>query len=324
MQLETSFNKTIGLVIALAGALALGRSTAYAETEDNMEKSFSIGAGGKVVLDVNVGSIEVKGEDRNDVNVHVYRKATARGLFNANAKERETAELKANEVTFSQEGKSAIVKARRPKEADQATRNQVNLQVRYVVSVPKQFEADLKTSGGHIQVQDLTGELKANTSGGGLKFSSIRGPINAHTSGGGIEMAQTDGLASIKTSGGGIKVKQHKGDLTAHTSGGSINVDQVSGKIDASTSGGSVNAALASAPAGDCRLESSGGSISISLPETAAVDLDAKTSGGSVNSELPVKIVGEKHRSSLKGKINNGGKAVYLRTSGGNIQVKKA
>jgi len=316
--------KSTALIIAVAGSLALGTSASYAETEDNLDKTFSIGAGGKLVLDVNVGSIEVKGEDRNDVGVHVYRKATARGLFSGNQKEREAEELKANEVTFSQEGKSAVVKARRQKEADQSTRNHMNLQVRYVVAVPRQFEADLKTSGGHIHVQDLTGEVKANTSGGGLKFTGIRGPINGHTSGGSIEMAQTDGLTTIKTSGGGIKVKNHKGDLTARTSGGSINVDQVTGKIDASTSGGSVSAALASQPSGDCRLESSGGSISISLPENAAVDLDAKTSGGSVNSELPVTIVGQKHNSSLKGKINNGGKAVYLRTSGGSIQVKKA
>ncbi len=316
--------KSTGLLVALAGALALGTTAAYAETEDNLDKTFSIAAGGKVVLDVNVGSIEVKGEDRNDVAIHVYRKATARGLLSGNQKERETEELKANEVTFSQEGKTAIVKARRPKDADQWTRNHVNLQVRYVVAVPRQFEADLKTAGGGIEVQDLTGELKAHTSGGGLRFSNIHGPINGHTSGGGIDMAQTDGSATIKTSGGGIKVKQHKGDLLAHTSGGSITVDQVSGKIDASTSGGGVSATLASAPAGDCRLESSGGSISISLPENSAVDLDAKTSGGSVSSDLPVAIVGQKHSGSLKGKINKGGTTVYLRTSGGSIHVKKA
>src|SRR5262245_48737242 len=114
MQSQSSLMKSMALIIA-AGAFVLGTTATYAETEDNLDKTFAIAAGGKVMLDVNVGSIEVKGEDRNDVSIHVYRKATARGLFSGNQKERETQELKANEVTFSQEGKSAIVKARRQK-----------------------------------------------------------------------------------------------------------------------------------------------------------------------------------------------------------------
>jgi len=40
-------------------------------------------------------------------------------------------------------------------------------------------------------------------------------------------------------------------------------------------------------------------------------------------SDLPATVQGELHRSSLKGKINGGGPSMHLRTSAGNIHIKK-
>lgn len=317
MKEKTSWVWSFGLGMGLFVAAG---SSGLAATEEHLEKNFEIGPGGKLVLDVNVGSVEVKGENRKDVRVEVNRKASTRAIFGAN-EEKERAELKANEVTFAQEGNLVVVKSQRDKNAPR--RNDVSLSARYTVLVPRQFTADLKTSGGGIRVEELTGELKARTSGGGLRFATIKGPIDGHTSGGGIELSNSEGTAVIKTSGGGIKVRDHKGDLTARTSGGGIDVDRVEGNVQASSSGGSVSAALTKTPTSDCRLETSGGGITLRLPETASVTVDAKTSGGSVQSDLPVKVVGTKKRDSLKGDINEGGKAVYLRTSGGSIQVKK-
>ena len=300
--------------------MVLAALSGIAATEETLQKTFNVGSGGKLAIDVNGGSVEVKATDRKDVHIDVYRKATSRGLFGGSeAKER--AELEATKVTFAQEGNQVTVRARRDKDA---SRNSgVSLNSRFTVLVPREFNADLKTAGGSIRVDDLKGTLKAHTSGGSLKFAQIKGPIEGHTSGGSIDLSGSDGNAIIKTSGGSIKVRDHKGDLQARTSGGSVDLDRIDGNVQASSSGGSVSAALAKQPTGDCRLETSGGGVTLRLPETASVDLDAKTSGGSVHSDLPVKSAGEKKRSSLKGTINEGGKTVYLRTSGGSIQVRK-
>jgi DUF4097 and DUF4098 domain-containing protein YvlB len=305
-------------------ALCLGwvlvAAAAFAATEETLQKTFNVGTGGKLVIDVNGGSVEVKATDRKNVHIDVYRKATSRGFFGG-SEQKERAELEANKVTFAQEGDQVIVKARRDKDAPR--NSNVNLNSRFTVLVPREFNADLRTAGGSIRVDDLKGTLKAHTSGGSLKFAQIKGPIDGHTSGGSIDLTGSEGNVIVKTSGGPIKVREHKGDLQARTSGGSIDVDRIEGNVQASSSGGSVTAVLAKQPTGDCRLETSGGGVSLRLPETASVNLDAKTSGGSVQSDLPVKMVGEKKRNSLKGTINEGGKTVYLRTSGGSIQVKK-
>jgi DUF4097 and DUF4098 domain-containing protein YvlB len=303
------------------GALLCGLS-AGAVTEDRLEKTFAVGPGGKLVVSANVGSIELTTSERKEVHVEVLRKAEARGLFGGN-KEREEAELKANTIAFSQDGQTVTVLAERDKESD-SNRNRVNLNVRYIVSVPKQFAADLKTSGGSIKAAGLNGELKAKTSGGSLKFAEITGPIDGKTSGGGIEVSKSTGPSSLKTSGGSIKVFDHKGDVNARTSGGSITVERVEGSVQANTSGGSVNALLTKAPTSDMRLETSGGGITVGLPESTAMELDARTSGGSVQSDIPLTAVEHKSRNELRGKLNEGGAKLQLRTSGGSIHVKKA
>lgn len=301
-------------------ALVLAAVSGIAATEETLQKTFNVGSGGKLLLDVNGGAVEVKAADRKDVHIDVHRKATSRGFFGGSeAKER--AELEATKVTFAQEGNQVTVRARRDKDAPR--NSGVSLNSRFTVLVPREFNADLRTAGGSVRVDDLNGTLKAHSSGGSLRFAQIKGPIDGHTSGGSIDLAGSEGNAVVKTSGGPIKVRDHKGDLQARTSGGSVNVERIEGNVQASSSGGSVSATLAKQPTGDCRLETSGGGVTLRLPETASVELDAKTSGGSVNSELPVKSTGEKKRSSLKGTIGEGGKTVYLRTSGGSIQVKK-
>ena len=305
-------------MLAVAGA-------ARAETEDHLQKTFTVSPGGKLTVDVNVGSIEVTASDRKDVSIEVFRKVSARG-FGGDA-EKEKAELKNQEVTFTQEGNRVTVHAQRLKDAERV--NNMSMNFRYVILVPSKFDADLKTSGGGIKVADLTGELKAHTSGGSLKFTGIHGPIDGHTSGGGITLANSDGKTTVKTSGGAIRIDKHKGDIVARSSGGGISVDDVDGQVQASTSGGSVNATLGKIT-GECRLETSGGGISVTVPASAALDVDAKTSAGSVHSDLPLvsgvassKGTDERHHGSLKGKLNGGGTALVLRTSGGSINLKK-
>src|SRR5687768_15803441 len=101
---------TIGVGIALVSAQG------WAATEEQLEKTFPVKAGGQLVIDVNFGTIEVKGADRPDVHVAVYRKATTRGFLGGN-EEKERAELKLNPITFSQEGDVVTVRSRRDKDA---------------------------------------------------------------------------------------------------------------------------------------------------------------------------------------------------------------
>jgi DUF4097 and DUF4098 domain-containing protein YvlB len=113
--------------------------------------------------------------------------------------------------------------------------------------------------------------------------------------------------------------------LEANTSGGSIEIGEARDTVLAHTSAGSITANFSAQPQEDCRLTTSGGGIQVKLAEKLAFDIEARTSGGRVTTELPVTItvVGEHKAEGLRGKLNGGGKALILKTSAGNIAIKK-
>jgi len=323
----------VGLILAASTALA-----AAADTEDKLTKTFEVKSGGKLVVEADRGSIEVKSADVSRVSIEVTRKIGS----GSRAKAEDV--LKNHEVTFAQEGDTVRVRSELAKGWDRGWFNKGgNLQVHYQISVPKKFNVDLKTAGGSVKVSDLAGELKGQTSGGSLNFGQIEGPILGRTSGGSITVAGCKGDVDVKTSGGGIHLGEIEGNTTAQTSGGSIHAKKLTGKsvvktsgggievadikgsLEAGTSGGSVAATMAEQPSGDCRLYTSGGGIKVNLAEKVAVDVDARTSGGRVVTELPVTTTaqGETKNNRLQGKINGGGPLLSLETSGGSIYLRK-
>jgi hypothetical protein len=319
-------------------ALIVASATARAEVEDKITKSFEAAPGGQLIVEVDRGSIEIKTSDAGAVNIEVTRKAGG-----SQSKAEKT--LKDHVVTTEQTGDKVEVRAKY--EGEKLTSwfggRSPDLQVSVLITVPRKFDADLKTAGGHIKVSDLAGKLKAHTSGGNLTFKQIEGPVSGHTSGGHINLAGCKGNVDLKTSGGNLTLGDIEGDVTASTSGGHINLDKLSGKsvvktsggnigiaansgsIEAKTSGGHVTAELLEQPASNCSFDTSGGNITIAFGEKVAVDIDASTSGGRVSSDFPIVTIvqGEQKKNELKGKINGGGPLVKAHTSGGNVRLAK-
>jgi len=285
-------------------------------------------------MDVDPGSIEVRTAGESQIVVNVFRKVERAGDYRAEEL------LRQHEVDFNQQGNDLTIRAKFPHEDWRRWRHS-GLQVRYVVSIPTEFNVDLKTSGGGVNVDDLRGEVRVKTSGGGLRFGKIEGPITGNTSGGGITLAGCHGKVEVKTSGGGIEIESGSGDLIAETSGGgikigdfvgdafvrtsggSIKINRIEGAIDASTSGGPIVATLGGQPKKDCRLHTSGGGITVELDESLSLNINAESSGGGVTSDLPLTIQGELRTGLLRGTLNGGGQSLILQTSGGGIHLRK-
>jgi len=272
---------------------------AYAETEERLNKSFKAQPGGQLVVDVDFGSIEVTPSDGSEITVDVLRK------IHRGDKAAEETFLKDRPVTISQDGNTLTVRSRGESKTWSWRGNQ-RTDGKYILKVPARFNTDVRTSGGSITLNGLTGEAKAKTSGGSIKAAELRGSLDAHTSGGSIRANDVEGPIAVKTSGGSIDIANAKG------------------KVEASTSGGSVSASFESPITDEVQLKTSGGGVTLKVPETSAFDLDASTSGGSVSSDLAVKTDGKPKRTSLRGPVNGGGKSVVLRTSGGSVKIKKA
>lgn len=116
----------------------------------------------------------------------------------------------------------------------------------------------LQTQGGHIQVEDVAGDLTAFTAGGHINTGYIFGEANLQSGGGHIRSAGISGKAELTTEGGNITVGKAEKLVTVKTGGGQIDFGEVRGSVRAQTGGGGIRVMYV---AGPMDVESSGGSI---------------------------------------------------------------
>jgi DUF4097 and DUF4098 domain-containing protein YvlB len=303
--------------------------------EENLSRQIDVTPGGKLVVDVDFGSIRVAAAADGKVSLEARRVVE----FGNETKEKEY--LAAAPIAFSKEGNVVTVRSRRKESWTNWHFGYSRTDASYILHVPKKFDLDLHTSGGEIAAVDISGDLKAHTSGGRLQFANLEGTLTASTSGGSIEVEDCrcpteiktsgghisvvngTGVLRAQTSGGRIEVRNLSGDADLETSGGSLVLEKIRGKLLGRTSGGSIHASIPGEVAGDMQLKTSAGSIDLTVPENAGLDIDARTSGGRVHCELPL-TESESRREHLRGKLNGGGKSVVLETSAGSITLKSA
>ncbi|MFZ5497338.1 MAG: DUF4097 family beta strand repeat-containing protein [Verrucomicrobiota bacterium] len=302
----------IGALLALSPALD-------AKITRTVEKTFSVQPGGRLQASTQGGDIVIHTSDQPQVQV------TVRQVIRAST-EAEADELLAKlTLKLEQSGNDVTIDSRYERQGPGGWfRNWPPVNVSFEVTVPRQFNLDLGTSGGDITVASLAGEVRARTSGGDLKFDRIDGDLDAGTSGGDITLNEGTARAKLHTSGGDISVDRAGGPTEVSTSGGDISLNSVVRLVRASTSGGDVRAAITGPIREDTMLSTSGGNVDVQVAPDTGFHLDASTSGGDVRADgititLEKGGVG-KHR--LVGAVNGGGPRLTLRSSGGDIRVR--
>lgn len=321
----------------IAAAAWLGVTiTALPATEEHTNRRFAASPGGQVIVDVDFGSLTLATNATCEVVVDVWRtikraKKTDEELF-----------LRQNPVMLTQDGSTVTIRSHgetKPHWSWPWGKSSEN-QAKYLITVPSQFNTQLKTGGGAIVVQDLAGEAKVRAGGGGLEFARLHGPLDADTGGGGIVTRHCDGDIKLNTGGGGVELTGGAGSLKATTGGGHLSVksfqgpvhlrsgggglilENVTGEVDGSTGGGSISLVLPAGIVDSVRLSTAGGGIEAVVPTTAAFNFEAQTAGGSIRTDLPLVGPGKRKPGWLQGQVNGGGKTVALQSGGGSIHLK--
>lgn len=256
-----AFNIKNGVMALYAAVLFAGVSIA-----GDVEHSYDVSKGGTLNLKTDVGSLNIKTHNRDTVEIEVE-------VGGDNAED--------FEVSHSVSGDDVMIVGT----YDRGSNYRGNIRAKFYITVPKDYNLDIRTSGGSIDIDDLTGAIDANTSGGSIEIGDI------------------------------------DGDVELHTSGGSITTGSVNGDLNAHTSGGSITATFAKQLTDDASLDTSGGSITVRMIKDMQVDLNASTSGGRVRTDFNVD--GRVSKKSIRGEINGGGPRLKLHTSGGSISIKE-
>lgn len=273
-----------------------------------LTKNFNLSSG-ELFVSTSGGSIRVEGSKSNTVKVEMYVKSNK----HSDSKLREILE-EDYEISIEKSGSRVEAVAKR------VSKNWSwnGISISFVVYTPQKFACDLNTSGGSLKISGVSGnnhELK--TSGGSITSEDMSGDLTARTSGGSITVNDFIGELDARTSGGSIKISDIKGDIDVSTSGGGIRIDDAEGAVHASTSGGSINADI-SRLEDQLVLKTSGGSVNATIPSGLGLNLDLR--GNRVNTSLN-NFSGESKSDRVKGTVNGGGIEVQLTTSGGSVNL---
>jgi Toastrack DUF4097 len=251
------------------------------------EKTFQIQPGKNLKVDASSGGVSITSWDKNEVYIKI--------LGNDKAEEKLKFDFK------NDEDKVEVI-AKNEHWLSGWFSNGVKL--KFEITVPIKFNAKVKTEGGGINVENISGVLNLSTSGGGITFKNVNGKFDVNTSGGGITGINFHGDLDAETSGGGISLSGSDSKIKAETSGGSISLD-----YDGMNKG--------------IYLSTSGGSIQINLPENFNASAKLSTSGGRVSCNLTANNAKKISSTDFVADLNKGGNSLYAETSGGNITVSK-
>ncbi|MBX2992386.1 MAG: DUF4097 family beta strand repeat protein [Bacteroidetes bacterium] len=299
-------SRTIRIILAMVVTFIV--SFVYASgAEKTFDKKFTATPGGTFFIKTDFGSVEITGTDAKEVSVY----ATLRG------RQRDVDEF---EITASQTSGGVEVRGKSPRSGRWFNWGSNDLEVRYTIKVPREYNLRMETSGGNITVNSVKGKLNGGTSGGDIALADISGSIDLETSGGNIRAEKVDGTLRMETSGGDIRISEVKGDVNVHTSGGNVTLNTIDGKVRAETSGGNITVRVKESNQG-VFAETSGGNIDIMMPKNISATIDASTSGGDVTCDFPITMSGKMSDSRIRGTVNGGGNPIHARTSGGDIRI---
>jgi hypothetical protein len=174
--------------------------------------------------------------------------------------------------------------------------------------------ASLETGGGSIHVDKCTGKLRAETGGGTIELGQIDGPVQMETGGGTLKLSSATGPVNAETGGGGIELW---GVPSAHVQTGA-------GAITAKF--------IAAGQRSDSMLETGVGDITIYLVPNLNITVRASieaANGHKIISDFPdIKISSEggpwEKLISAEGNLNGGGPVLKVRTTMGNIYIRRA
>src|SRR5947209_2387285 len=135
-------------------------STAAALSEENVNQTLDGAPGGRLIVDVDFGTIDVAAGADDKISVAVHRK------IDSDNDDQEKQYFASTPVTVTKDGNTVTVRARRQnKDKNLNWSGRCNMDARYTLRVPKSFNSELRTGGGTVMVAELSGTMSADTSG---------------------------------------------------------------------------------------------------------------------------------------------------------------
>ncbi len=215
-------------------------------------------------------------------------------------------------------------------------------------------ELKLTTGGGSIKVVSAKGKVMASTGGGSVwvgnasavmvetgggsvDVQTCSGETHVETGGGAIELGDINGPVNLQTGGGSIKLNGARGPVKVSTGGGNLDLWKLSQGVRAETGAGTITAEFVGTPPAGSNsyslLETSAGDVIVYVAPDVKLNIKAviqTAMGHTISSDFnTLKITSEGGDWGPKaiyadGALNGGGPLLKVRTTIGNIFIRKA
>ncbi len=149
--------------------------------------------------------------------------------------------------------------------------------VSFRVTVPEETSAKLKSSGGSIKANGVSGKHSLESSGGSIDVQYTKGTTQIKVFGGSVKAKHIDGALHVETFGGSVNSNFINGEARIRSHGGSINVLNLEGGLLIENMGGTVTSHISKLGEG-VRVSTSGGSIDFIINQNDLFDLVAQAS----------------------------------------------
>jgi len=330
--MKTRMNFKLFTMIALLMALLSCQGIAQENKTPTLTKVFDLDQPGTLNAKSSGGGIEVKTHDQKSVVVQVFIRKSGSVLSPSDPSVPDI--LKDFELDIEKNG--SVVTANVERKIRFGSWKNVGISL--TIIVPREMSCNVSSSGGGVKISGVAGTHKFKSSGGGVQLKNITGITEASSSGGGVHVTNQNGDIRLSSSGGGVTLEEARGNVFAHSSGGGVHLTNIHGDVDAGSSGGGVTvtgeagSVKAKSSGGPVRvnisnlskelsLESSGGGVDAVIKNGDQLGLDLDLSSDKVNIDLH-NFSGKAEKDRVKGTMNNGGIPVYMRASGGNVNVR--
>lgn len=281
--------RTIGWLIAIVGIAALAAPSLKSQSATNQQperfqKTFSIASGGTLDVDNYKGTIHVTGSDTNQVAIDVNKH------FEGNDADRKWW-MENVQVNFRNESNRVSVEVKYPQwTCSFCWQGQdYTATVELEIHVPRQINVQLETYKPEIRIAGIQGDIRIKSYKSPIDIADTTGAVRIDT------YKETVKLRNVNLRGP-LEIKSYKADA----------------EIDARSLGESVT------------LENEKGSIVLRVPANAGMEVDFD--GGrrsSFHSDFPMSTQAGSFDRSVRGKVNQGGTRLRLRTEKGSVSLEK-
>lgn len=263
------------------------------------EKRFTVTGVPDVHLATFDGSIQVQSWDREDVLVEIEKRGSRKESVDA------------IKVTAEQDGNRIDIDVKGPqRETFTGIGIYRSTSARLVVSLPRRANVQARSGDGSISIARVNGRIELRSGDGSIRATDTSGDLTLNTMDGSIRVDGCQGRLTLETGDGGVSVSGEWRSARLRTGDGSI----------------VYRAEPGSAVETDWQISTGDGTVSLFLPRDLNAEMDLHTGDGSVRNELEVATdgKGESNRRTLRGRLNDGGRLIRVRTGSGTIRLHES